>query len=444
MTNAPAPAAAASPAVEPGTSGQARIPDPSATPTPTPTRLPLFSLVVLATIGFVLVAMETMPAGLLPQIATGLDTGEGTVGLLISAYALGTVVATVPAIALTRGLRRRPVLAAALAGLVLANVVTAFAPTVGVALASRFVAGAFSGTIWGMLAVHGRRISPPGSAGRALAIVSAGAPVGFAFGTPLGSWIGTALDWRWSFGGLSLIGLVALVLVLTVVPDATPASAVGSAAKPGTASDSAVDSTSGASAPGTGRLSLGRVLRLPGILLILAVIAAWMIAHNTIYTYVAPYLREGGSGLGVDLTLLVYGVSSIGGIVVTGALLDRHPRPLLHGSVALFVVAGAVLLVGQASPVAVLAASVLWGLTFGGASAQLQAALTTAGGAEADVANSFLPVAFNVAIFAAGVLGALLLDGVGPLVLPVVMMGAGLVALGLTVWGRRSAFPARY
>jgi predicted MFS family arabinose efflux permease len=86
------------------------------------------------------------------------------------------------------------VLAAALAGLVLANVVTAFAPTVGVALASRFVAGAFSGTIWGMLAVHGRRISPPGSAGRALAIVSAGAPVGFAFGTPLGSWLGTALD----------------------------------------------------------------------------------------------------------------------------------------------------------------------------------------------------------------------------------------------------------
>jgi len=424
VTQAPAPSTDAEPVG--GSSDAAGAPAGSS-----PTRLPLFSLVVLATIGFVLVAMETMPAGLLPQIASGLDTGEGTVGLLISAYALGTVVATVPAIALTRGLRRRPVLAAALAGLVLANVVTAFAPSVGVALASRFVAGAFSGTIWGMLAVHGRRISPPGSAGRALAVVSAGAPVGFAFGTPLGSWIGTTLDWRWSFGGLSLIGLVALVLVLTVVPDATPAPAAAGAARPGTAS-------------GTGRLPLGRVLRLPGILLILAVIAAWMIAHNTIYTYVAPYLRAGGSGLGVDLTLLVYGVSSIGGIVVTGALLDRHPRPLLHGSVALFVVAGAVLLVGQASPVAVFTASVLWGLTFGGASAQLQAALTTAGGAEADVANSFLPVAFNVAIFAAGVLGALLLDGVGPLALPVVMMGAGLVALGLTVWGRRSAFPARW
>ena len=382
------------------------------------TRLPLFSLVVLATTGFILVAMETMPAGLLPEIARGLDTGQGTVGLLISAYALGTVLATVPAITLTRGLRRRRLLAAALVGLVLANVLTALAPTVAVALVSRFIAGAFSGTIWGMLAAYGRRISPPDRAGLSLAIVSAGAPVGFAFGTPLGSWLGTTFDWRWSFGGLSLLGVVVLLLVVTVVPDAAPTS-------------TAV------------RLSLGKVFRIRGIAVILAVIATWMIAHNTIYTYVSPWLRSGGSGLGVDVTLLVYGVSSIGGIVVTGALLDRHPRPLLHGSVALFVVAGAVLFVGHDSAAAVVVAAVLWGVTFGGASAQLQAALTTAGGENSDVANAFLPVAFNVAIFAAGIVGAALLGGIGPVALPVVMMVFGAVALGLTLRGRRSAFPAR-
>ena len=56
-----------------------------------------------------------------------------------------------------------------------------------------------------------------------------------------------------------------------------------------------------------------------------------------------------------------------------------------------------------------IAATVLWGITFGGAAAQLQAALTTTGGADSDVANSFLPVAFNLAIFTAGILGAALL-----------------------------------
>ncbi|MDY0892463.1 MFS transporter [Frigoribacterium sp. CFBP9030] len=386
-------------------------------PTAPVDRLPLLSLVVLATMGFILVAMETMPAGLLPVIADGLDTSEGAVGLLISAYALGTVLATVPAIALTRGMRRKPLLLIAITGLVVANTVTALSPVIALALVSRFVAGAFSGVIWGMLAAYGRRISPPSRAGLSLAVVSAGAPVGFAFGTPLGSWLGMTFDWRWSFGGLTLIGVVVFALVAAVVPDAAPA-------------------------PEGARLSLGRVFRIPGIAVILAVIAAWMLAHNTIYTYVSPYLRAGGSGLGVDVMLLIYGVASIGGIVVTGALLDRYPRALLHGSVALFVVAGVILLAGHASVPAVVAAAVLWGVTFGGASAQLQAALTTVGGDNADVANAFLPVAFNVAIFFAGIVGAALLTATDGLVLPVLMIGFGVVAFALTVYGRRDAFPA--
>ncbi|WP_371810851.1 MFS transporter [Frigoribacterium sp. CFBP 13707] len=387
------------------------------------TRLPVVALVLLAAIGFVLVAMETMPAGLLPQIAAGLDTGEGTVGLLISAYALGTVVVTVPAITLTRGLRRKPLLLGAVAGLVVANAVTAGSTEVALSLASRFVAGAFSGVIWGMLAAYGRRISPPSRAGLSLAIVSTGAPLGFAFGTPLGSWIGSTLDWRWSFGGLSLVATVVAVLIALVVPAATAPAATGDAA--------------------ARRLPLLRVARLPGIAVILAVIATWMLGHNTIYTYVAPYLRSTSADLSVELLLLLYGVASIGGVVLTGALLDRHPRPLLRGSLAVFVLAGVVLLVGRDVTAAVVVAAVLWGLTFGGASAQLQAALTTAGGAEQDVANSFLPVAFNVAIFAAGIVGAVLLQHADGLVLPVVMIVGGSAAFVLTLWGRRTAFPAR-
>lgn len=90
-----------------------------------------------------------------------------------------------------------------------------------------------------------------------------------------------------------------------------------------------------------------------------------------------------------------------------------------------------------------IAATVLWGIMFGGAAAQLQAALTTTGGADSDVANSFLPVAFNLAIFTAGILGAALLTNFSGLVLAVVMIVAGLAALMLTIYGLRTAFPAR-
>lgn len=388
------------------------------TPPSAPSRLPLGALILLTAMGFVLISAETMPAGLLPVIAAGLHTSEGTVGLLVSAYALGTVLATIPAITLTRGLRRKPLLLAGIAGLVVANTVTALSPDVALSLVSRFLAGAFSGVIWGMLAAYGRRISPPRNAGLSLAIVSTGAPLGFAFGTPLGAWIGTASDWRWSFGALSVLALAVVGLIIAFVPDA-----------PGQ--------------PATTRLPLGRVFRLPGVALILAVIVVWMLAHSTLYTYIAPYLRSGGTGLTADLVLLVYGIASVLGVGLTGALLDRYPRPLLHLSVAAFVSAGIILLAGHGSAPAVLTAAALWGVAFGGAAPQLQGPLTTAGGENADVANSFLPVAFNLAIFGAGILGAVLLVPFDGSVLPVVMVGLGAAALLVTLYGRRSAFPRR-
>jgi predicted MFS family arabinose efflux permease len=378
-------------------------------------RLPIIALISLALIGFILIAMETMPAGLLPEIADGMATSESTVGLFVSAYALGTVIVTVPAISLSRGFRRKPLLLVGVAGLVLANTVTAVSPDVALSLVSRFVAGSFSGVIWGMLADYAIRISPSARSGLALSIMSVGAPLGFAFGTPLGAFIGGLTDWRFSFAGLSLLALVVGLIILAWVPDA-----------PGL--------------PAAGRLPLRRVLGLRGVPIVLVVIMVWMLAHSTIYTYVAPYLRVTGTGITPDLMLLVYGIASLGGVALVGVFLDRHPRSLLHVSAATFTTAGVVLLVGHASVPAVLIAAVLWGVSFGGTAPQLQNALTRAGGDNADIANSFLPVAFNLAIFGAGILGGVLLGASDGLILPAAMAVLGLLALGLTVHGRRSAF----
>ncbi|MGK9148513.1 MFS transporter [Plantibacter flavus] len=380
--------------------------------------MPWLSLAILAAMGFILVAAETMPAGLLPVIAADLQTSEGVVGQFISVWALGTVVVTIPALALTRGFRRKPLILTAILGLIVANSVTAMSGDVVTALVSRFFAGAFTGVVWGMLAAYGRRISPPARGGLALSIVSIGAPAGFALGTPLGATLGTAFDWRWAFIGLTLLAIIVFALIAFVVSDA-----------PGQAASA--------------RLPLRRVFLLPGVAIVLAVILVWMLAHNTIYTYIAPYLRATGTGIGPDLLLLVYGLASIGGIGITAVLIDRVPRGLLHGSVALFVIAGTVLLLAHSSAPAVIAAAAVWGLTFGGASAQLQSALTLAGREHSDVANSFLPVAFNLAIFAAGILGAVLLQSADGLVLPIVMIALGAVAFTLTIVGRRTAFLPR-
>jgi predicted MFS family arabinose efflux permease len=380
-------------------------------------RLPWFALLLFSAMGFILLSAETMPAGLLPVIAAGMNTSEGVVGQFVSVWALGTVLLTIPAIAFTRSHRRKPVLVSAITVLIVANTVTALSDAVALSLASRFVAGACTGIIWGTMAAYAARISPARYAGRSLSIVSTGAPLGFAFGTPLGSWLGTTFSWRWSFGGLTVLAVVVLVLVVLVVPDAAGQAAAA-------------------------RMPLRRVVAIPGVMVILAVIVAWMLAHNTIYTYIAPYLHATGTGLSAGVVLFIYGVASLGGIALTAAFLDRRPRELLHLSAVGFVAAAVILLVGHASSVVIVIAAVLWGMTFGGASTQMQAALTRVSGENSVVANSFLPVAFNVAIFAAGLLGAGLLTYGSGLSLAAVMTGLGVVTVLLTFYGRPTAFTA--
>jgi len=377
----------------------------------------LAALLVMALMGFLLIATETMPAGLLPQISAGLATSEGTAGQLVSAYALGTILATIPLVAATRGMRRKPVLLVGILGFLVVNTVTALSSDVDLALVMRVLAGAFSGLLWGMLAGYARRITPPALAGRALAVASLGTPVGLAIGTPFGSWLGSTSDWRWSFGALSVLMAVTLVLSVVLIPDA-----------PGQRAES--------------HLPVARVLTIPGVALILVVILAWMVAHNTVYTYISSYLRSAEVQLSVDAALVTFGVAALGGIALTAALVDRMLRRLLLASIGLFTAAGVVLLLAQQSLAAVVIALVCWGLGYGGAATQLQTAVSEASGENADVANSMLGVAFNLAIFSGGVLGAVLIGQGANVTLPAVMIVLPLVALAVAGAARRTAFPA--
>jgi predicted MFS family arabinose efflux permease len=127
----------------------------------------------------------------------------------------------------------------------------------------------------------------------------------------------------------------------------------------------------------------------------------------------------------------------------TGLLIDRALRLLVLTSIASFVVAGVIFAMAHQSLVAVLSAIVLWGVAFGGAATQLQTAMAESSGENADVANSLVGVAFNIAIFGGGVAGAVLItfdDGLG---LPSVMIALALVAFCVAFAARRSAFPPR-
>lgn len=358
---------------------------PSLTLSASSDRLPVGALLALAMTGFICIVTETLPAGLLPLISDGLAISPSMAGQMVTAYALGSVLAVIPMTIATRGWRRRNVLLLTIAGFLLFNSITALSSHYGVTLVARFFAGVAAGLAWSLLAGYARRMVAPQQQGRALALAMVGTPIALSLGVPLGTWLGGLLGWRTTFGLMSGVSLVLIGWVLVKVPDFAPQ-------------------------PAHQRLSLRKVLTTPGVRPVLAVVISWMLAHNILYTYIAPFVAPAGLAERVDLVLLVFGIAALAGIWGTARLVEPSLRNTVLVSLAAFAAVSVLLgLLGNVPQVIYLGVAV-WGLSFGGAATLLQTALADAAGDGADVALSLNVVAWNSAIAGSGVVGGVLLD----------------------------------
>lgn len=380
-------------------------------------RLPLASLLALATAAFITILTEALPAGLLPQMARDLAVSEAWVGQTVTLYAAGSLVAAIPLTASTQGFRRRPLLLAAIAGFTIANTVTAFSASYALTMAARFLAGISAGLLWALLAGYAARMVPPHQRGRAIAVAMAGTPLALSLGVPSGTFLGHLVGWRLCFGIMSLLALMLMVWVRLKVPDFT-----GQAAGK--------------------RLSLRRVFTLPGIRPVLCVVLAFVLAHNILYTYIAPFLVRADMAEHTDLVLLVFGVASLLGIWIIGVLIDRHLRLLTLASTGLFGLSALLLGLAAAEPAAVHAAVAAWGLAFGGAATLFQTALAKAAGDAADVAQSMLVTVWNTAIAGGGIVGGVLLDRLGAEAFPPALLALLLTTLLVARSARHRGFPA--
>lgn len=388
-----------------------------ASPVQVQQRMPLGALLALAMAGFITIVTEALPAGLLPQMAHGMAVSQAWVGQTITVYALGSLVAAIPLMALTQGMRRRSLLLAAIAGFVLANSVTAFSGSFALTMAARFLAGVSAGLLWALLAGYAARMVPAHQQGRAIAIAMLGAPLALSLGVPAGTLLGAAIGWRACFGMMSVLALALMAWVRLKVPDFAGQDAAR-------------------------RQTLGQVLALPGIGPVLLVVLTYVLAHNILYTYIAPLLQQAGMAQRIDVVLLVFGLSSLAGIALTGMLIDRHLRVLSLASTLLFAAAALVLGLAAGLPLLVYLAAAAWGLAFGGVPALTQTALARSAGASADVAQSMLVTAWNLGIAGGGVLGGMLLERLGVVAFSPAVLLLLLVTLLAVLGARRHGFAA--
>ncbi|SDO90609.1 MFS transporter [Actinacidiphila guanduensis] len=377
-------------------------------------KLPMAGLLALFTAGFLGIINETIPAGLLPEMAKGMGVSESVAGQTVTVYALATALTAIPLNGALRNWGRRNVLVSALVAFALANTVAASTSSFPVVLAARFVAGAGAGLIWSNIGGYAARIVPAQFQGKAIAIAMAGTPVALSLGLPAGTFLGDATGWQATFGVVAAASAALIAWVFAVLPDL-----------PGR--------------PAGGHVPVTAILRNPGVRPLLWVVAGFMVAHNILYTYIGPLADRAGAGGRLEWVLLVFGLAALLSIWLTGAHVDPHHRRLTVMSAVVLGASAVVLGLAGLSPVVLYAGVAAWGFGFGGSATLFVTAGIRAAGT--DGVQSVLVTVFNLSIAAGGVFGGLLLAGFGVASIPWVAVALMIPTAATTVAARRHAFP---
>jgi DHA1 family inner membrane transport protein len=175
----------------------------------------LFSL---AMGGFAIGTTEFASMSLLPFFAADLHIDEPTAGHAISAYALGVVLGAPLIAVLGARFARRTQLLVLMAVFALGNALTALAPGFGAMIAARFLSGLPHGAYFGIAALVAASLVPQHRRSQAVGQVMLGLTVATIIGVPLANLIGQVVGWRASFGLVSVLALLTMLLCALFAP----------------------------------------------------------------------------------------------------------------------------------------------------------------------------------------------------------------------------------
>lgn len=296
-------------------------------------------LIALALGGFGIGLTEFVIMGLLPEVAADFSVSEAAAGWLISGYALAVVVGALALTAAVTRLPKKPVLLALMVLFIAGNLVSALAGDYQVMLAGRILAALSHGAFFGIGSVLAAAMVPAHRQAGAIAIMFTGLTAANVLGVPFGTLLGQHFGWRSTFWAITVIGVIAFIGILTLVPkpkrDGAPASLLAEL----------------------------RAFRSGQVWLSIAVTVLGYGGMFGAFTYIAYTLTEvsGFASITVPWLLILFGVGLLVGNIVGGKAADRNIDRTLIVVIAVLTVILVIFAATAQSPVATVIALVLMG-----------------------------------------------------------------------------------
>ncbi|SDI96909.1 MFS transporter, DHA1 family, inner membrane transport protein [Actinokineospora alba] len=264
------------------------------------------ALLALAIGAFGIGTTEFVIMGVLPQVAAEFGVSIPTAGWLVTGYALGVVLGAPVLTVLGTKVSRKKMLMLLMGLFIIGNAISAAAPTFGAMLAGRVVAALAHGAFFGVGSVVAAGLVAPERKASAISLMFMGLTVANIVGVPLGTSIGQSAGWRVTFTLVALLGVVGLVGVAALVPEAGKPRGVTIRAE--------------FAAFRSAQVWLAMAMTVLGYGGVFAAI-----------TYIAPMMTEvtGYSPGAVTWLLVLFGFGMFAGNLVGGRFADRALMPML-------------------------------------------------------------------------------------------------------------------
>ena len=257
-------------------------------------------LLALCVGNFVIGTGAMIVTGMLNDIAADFALSAATAGQLISVFAIATCVGAPLFATLGSRIDRRLLLAGALLVYGAMHLAAALAPSFAMLMAIRFVTAIGAAIYTPQAAATLPLLVDARTRGRAISFVFLGWSVASVVGVPLGTFISSTLGWRVSMGLVGGLSLIVSMAVWRALPGGLQVAPVG-------------------------RKAWAAVLRHKPIMLVVTTTMIQSAGMFTMFTYIAPLMRDrfGISGGALSLMFLAYGICGVTGNVVAASRMDR-------------------------------------------------------------------------------------------------------------------------
>lgn len=376
--------------------------------------LPLLGLTCAA---FVFNTSEFMPIGLLTDIAGSFSISESTAGVMISVYAWGVMLLSLPLMVAASRFEFKRLLLCVVAVFATGQFLSAVAPTYPILVVARLVVAAAHAVFWSIASVMAARLVDARHSSLALSMVATGSSIAQIFGLPLGRAIGLAVGWRMTFCVVGAVAVAVLIYQAVVFPP-MPAGEPFSLRE------------------------LPALMRNRPLVSLYVVTIFMATGYYVGYSYIEPYLQQvAGMDAGlITMALTCFGCAGLLGSLSFTRFYDGHRRSFLAVMLAGVAASLALMRLSAAAPVLVFAVCVVWGLCATAFNVAFQSQIIDFTSADAGaVAMSIFSGLFNLGIGCGTAIGGAVvargaIGGIG-------YVGAGIAAVGVAL-AAATLFPA--